>query len=193
MTDKGYTVYTHKVIDEERGPIWYVGVTKQRLCQRWRADQYTNSSLEPYILKYGWSDIEHRAIANGLDRETALKLEDFLILMYRSADCCINRNRSGLIELEDKNGYEKRWREEHRAERSEYNRQWRETHREEQLNYKNEYNKRNRSTIEGKIYYRVYNFNKQHPDRVAETPREARDKYLESGYIPKYVKHNDLH
>lgn len=55
-----------------------------------------------------------------------------------------------------------------------------------------EYGKNRRSTPEGRIYDRVNAFNRYHPDRAIETPKEARDKYLATGYIPTYIKHDDL-
>lgn len=55
-----------------------------------------------------------------------------------------------------------------------------------------EYNRKKLATPEGRIYDRVKAFNRYHPDRAIETPKEARDKYLENGYIPQYIKHDDL-
>lgn len=51
--------------------------------------------------------------------------------------------------------------------------------------------KRN-ATPERKIYKRVSSFNRRHPDLAIETPLEAKTKYLETGYIPTYIKHDDL-
>lgn len=49
-----------------------------------------------------------------------------------------------------------------------------------------------RSTPEGKIYNRVCAFNHYHPDQIKETPLEAKQKYLQWGYIPDYIKSDDL-
>ena len=57
---------------------------------------------------------------------------------------------------------------------------------------KSKYSKQRNSTPEGKIYYRVSSFNRDHPDRKIETALEAKQKYLETGYIPDYVKNDDI-
>lgn len=181
--NNNYSVYTHKVVTDDNGPMWYVGVTRQKLCRRWGPSRYKGKSLWPYIEQYGWENIEHRVIFDGLEREIALKLEDFLIQMYRSADCCINRNRSGLIS-EDRNAYARHL----ITEKYSSDQEWAENQRRNMRRYMRD----RYTTKEGKIYYRVANFNRLHPDRAIETPKEARDKYLESGYIPTYIKHTDI-
>lgn len=215
-TNRTYSVYTHKVVTDDKGPMWYVGVTKN-VKQRWHTSAYCQTSLEPYINKYGWENIEHRVVANRLDKETAYKMEDVLILMYRSADCCINNQRSGMI-TENKESYTKKWQKEHRKEHLErkkihyrlhkdeysaYSKNYRNTHQEELKASKKKYYENNkdkckahqkeyRSTIEQKIYERVKTFNRYHPDRTTETPLEAKRKYLSTGYIPDYIKNYDL-
>lgn len=47
-------------------------------------------------------------------------------------------------------------------------------------------------TPEGKVYNRVSAYNQAHPGQEIETPLEAKRKYLESGYVPTYIKHDDL-
>lgn len=43
-----------------------------------------------------------------------------------------------------------------------------------------------------KIYNRVAGFNKNNPEKAVETPLEAKRKYNENGYIPDYIKNDDL-
>ncbi len=194
-----YSVYTHKVVTDDNGPMWYVGVTRQNLKDRWKPALYKGKSLWPYIEKYGWHNIEHRVIFDGLDREMALKLEDFLIMMYRSADCGINKQPSGHIRIKDQKTYmtqydkehsddKKQYYIDHRNEIAEKNKRYREEHKEE-LKVKE---KTRRSTPEGKIYSRVRDFNRRHPDRAVETPMEAKRKFLEYGYVPDYIKRDDI-
>lgn len=59
---------------------------------------------------------------------------------------------------------------------------------------KSEFAKKNgwNNTPEKLIYNRVMGFNRAHPDRMVETGKEAQRKYLETGYIPDYIKNNDL-
>lgn len=55
-----------------------------------------------------------------------------------------------------------------------------------QKNWEREYRKK----IENIIYYRVDNYNKY--NTPIETAKEAKQKYLETGYIPNYIKNKDL-
>lgn len=41
---------------------------------------------------------------------------------------------------------------------------------------------------ENQVYIKVKNFNRLHPDKVVETPLEAKQKYIATGYVPTYVK-----
>lgn len=200
--NRTYSVYVHKVDTADKGPMYYTGVS-HNLKRRWVQDTYKQCSLWPYIDEYGWNNIEHRVVADGLDRETAFKLEDCLICMYRSADCCINKRRSGRIEAENPNKYYKQYKTEHKEDyllwfeenkevlRAKKKRYY-EEHRIEILKQKKLYAKIKSSTPEWKIYQRVRAYNNYHPDKIIETALEARDKYIQNGYIPDYIKTDDL-
>lgn len=93
--------------------------------------------------------------------------------------------------------------EEFKQHQKEYNRQYRETHKEERNKYDKQYREDHKEEIkekkkvayskpENKIYARVNSFNKIHPELKIETGSEAKNKYLEYGYIPSYIKNNDL-
>lgn len=205
-----YTVYTHRVVTEDNGPMYYVGVTINPK-QRWYASCYCETALKPYIDKYGWDNIEHRVFADGLDYEMARKLEDTLIQLYRHFDSCINYNRSGLI-ANDKNVYNRQWyanngewverynqrRRDRHANDPEYAEHIRQQDRDKYANdpeyaeRRRQYEREKRATPEGKIYDRVRGFNQRHPDRIVETPLEAKKRYLEQHIIPDYIKNNDL-
>ena len=86
--------------------------------------------------------------------------------------------------------YFKQYNKEHSVERSEQHKQYYQEHK-EKIKEKSKINgKIYRSTPEGKIYERVKTYNRTHTP--IETPLEAKRKYLESGYIPDYIKSNDL-
>ena len=110
------------------------------------------------------------------DRSKAYEVEDMLICGYRALEKSINKQRSGLIESSDVNAYMRN--------RRSNNPKLAEQHR--------QLNRNLRLTPGGRIYYRVHSFNHDHPDLAIETPLEAKRKYLESGYIPQYIKHDDL-
>lgn len=63
--------------------------------------------------------------------------------------------------------------------------------------YRDAYYNRFRRTNEGKIYNRVASHNqwltkKGREEDIVETPAEARRKYKEEGYIPSYIKNDDI-
>jgi len=208
-----YKVYTHWTPD---GMV-YVGVTSQKLYNRWKPSAYKGKSLWFFIEKFGWENIEHKVIFEFDNKEEALNKEDELIQYYRELGICINKQRSGHITL-DMTSYtkeynethsvhikerKKRWNTDnadkikmqtalyritHKSERSEYNHKYYEEHKKEEL----EYGKKLRSTPEGKIYDRVKTFNRRNPDKITVTPLEAKQNYLKYGFIPDFIKNDDL-
>lgn len=63
--------------------------------------------------------------------------------------------------------------------------------------YRDAYYHKFRRTNEGKIYNRVASHNQWLTNQgkeseIIETPADARRKYKESGYIPTYVKNDDI-
>lgn len=88
----GYWVYVHRTPDN----MCYVGYSGCKyLCQRWNPKMYASHSLQPYIQKYGWDNIEHLVVVDNLTYEQALYWEDRLIKMYTEIGCCINQIGSG--------------------------------------------------------------------------------------------------
>lgn len=171
--------------------MYYAGVTKQQLSKRWQPSRYENCQMFfRKIEEYGWDNIEHAVIVDGLERADAKKIEDKLICFYRSIGQSLNIRRSGLI-YEDKeyiSEYNKTYHKEHSGDiylrKKMYRKNNAEKCREQAKNY--------RHSNCGKIYYRVFDLNRRHPDRAVETPMEAKLKYLDSGYIPQYIKHDDI-
>lgn len=171
---------------------------------RFKPNMYKSTTLYQYIKEFGWDNLEKIVLTDGLTREEALQWEDRLICMYRKLGCCINKQRSG------GNGKE-RWRKE---KEKDYNRQYYEVNKERLIDYQHsdkikeykkayrkehqfELNIKNKQLMkeyrfrtEYKIYYRVTNYNRNHTP--IETPLEAKQKYIETGYIPSYIKNDDL-
>lgn len=178
MEKKTYSVYVHKV-ETENGPYYYTGVSDDPK-KRWRPSGYIKcSKFYEYIQQYGWENIEHAVIADGLSNGKGREIEDMLICMYTSLGRCLNRRRSGHIST-DKIAYEHI----RMTNDNEY------ADRQREINKL--YKRRVLETPAGKIYNRVKNYNHQHPDRMTETALAAKRKYLESGYIPDYIKNDDL-
>lgn len=81
--EKKYFVYMHITPSGKR----YIGITcKEKVTQRW--GKCSGYKTQPYfykaIQKYGWENIEHIIIAEGLEEETAKQMEKDLIREYES-------------------------------------------------------------------------------------------------------------
>lgn len=158
--------------------MFYIGCSgRKECCDRWNPSGYKNKTIYSYIEKYGWDNIRKVVLCDCLTEYQAKQLEDLLIQEARKGGWCINKNRSGLIEKENRKGYMKNFNCLYKIDHC----------KEIRL-----YNKQRNSSIEGKIYNRVCNFNRDHPNLKTETPLEAKQKYLEWGYIPSYIKSDDL-
>lgn len=166
--------------------MFYIGYSGKRYCsERWYKSNYKSTSLQPYIEKYGWENIRKVVLCYNLTEDQALLLEDLLIQEARKGGWCINDRRSG-------GNRQTEWRKERVELKREYDKQYRLIHTEEKrIKNKQRYDIL-MSTPEGKIYYRVKTFNKRHKDLKIETPLEAKQKYLQRGYIPDYIKNDDL-
>lgn len=193
---EGWWVYVHKTPNN----MYYVGQSKRQIHQRWQPSLYHNMSLHPYIEQYGWENIEHLVVKDGLTEEQALYWEDLLIQLYSQMGCCINKQRSGNCTADIQTymqQYNQRpeWKEHKREydqqpERKEYQRQY--NQRPERKEYQRQYMQQCNQRPEYKIYNRVKSYNITHPDKIIETPLEAKQKYLATGYIPGYIKKSDL-
>ena len=74
---KKYIVYCHIFPNGKR----YVGITSQKPSERWRNGRGYKGSSAVYnaIKKYGWHNIEHRILYEGLSKKEAEKMEIKLI------------------------------------------------------------------------------------------------------------------
>lgn len=193
MKEDTYSVYVHRTPDG----MYYAGVTTN-IKNRWKPSNYNGTGLEDYAEQYGWKNIDHAVIFESSNRREAYKIEDELIRFYSSMGKCLNRKRSGFVEIEDNKTYQREWKRNKSANDPEYVEQRRKRNRDRYANdpeWAEHLRQRQRNklaTPEGKIYSRVKSFNSYYPDRMIETAIEARDKYLESGYIPNYIKNDDL-
>ena len=79
-----YTVYQHK--NKINGKV-YIGITSQKLEQRW-GSQGCNYKSSPHfysaIQKYGWDNFEHNILFTELTKEQACLKEQELIKEYNS-------------------------------------------------------------------------------------------------------------
>lgn len=178
---EGYWLYIIRIPND----MYYVGISRRRYAsQRFHPSQYKDTVLQLFIKQFGWQNLEKKIIKDNLTKEQALYWEGVFINMYRKLGIGINKLNSGGEWSKDPLEYYKSYRKIKKEYCSEYNKKYRETH-------KNELKKRWFKS-ENKIYNRVNSYNHNHPDKITETPLEAKQKYLTSGYIPTYIKSDDL-
>lgn len=99
--ERNYKLYVHIAPNGKK----YYGITKQRPKRRWqngkgyKGNQYFTRTIE----KYGWDNIEHIVLQEGLDEEEAKELEQYMIQWYNTT----NPNYGYNITLggEGSNGY----------------------------------------------------------------------------------------
>jgi group I intron endonuclease len=74
-----YTVYVHTFPNGKR----YVGITCQDVKRRWRDGKgYEGQVVYGAILKYGWNNVKHEILFDGLTKEQAEEEEKALIKRY---------------------------------------------------------------------------------------------------------------
>lgn len=97
--DRPYCIYLHTT---PTGKV-YVGQTSSKyLSNRWKNGEGYNRSKHFWnaILKYGWNNIKHEILYEGLTKDEADELEIKLIAKYRELNKCYNLTEGG----EDQHG-----------------------------------------------------------------------------------------
>lgn len=84
LSDKTYCVYKHTV---PNGKV-YIGITKDTPERRWESGWGYKSNIYFFkaIVKYGWINIKHEVLYDGLSKEEAEQKEIELIAKYNSSD-----------------------------------------------------------------------------------------------------------
>ena len=78
-----YSIYVHTTPDGKK----YVGSTSQENPkERWRRGSHykNNDRFREAIKFFGWDNIQHHVIETVEDKETALKLEEYYTLFWRT-------------------------------------------------------------------------------------------------------------
>ena len=134
-----YWVYIHTTPD---GMV-YVGRSGAKyISQRWRPCNYKSTSLQPYINKWGWENISHTIVKDGLSKEESYKIEDELIKFYKEKGVCINNRESGGLKCD---GKRKEYYDKHKG--SEQKREWYKKNREKYNEYMREYRKKKKEVV----------------------------------------------
>lgn len=192
----GYWVYTHRTPDN----MYYVGVSQQQPSKRFSACEYVSCSLYDYIEQYGWENIEHLIITDNLTKDQAKHWEERLIKLYSELGCLINKIHSGNCTADIKEYNRQRSQQ---PERKEYMRHYLKKYckgdkYKEYLNkpdvkeHRYRKHKEYLNKPEWVIYNRVNAYNNHYPDRKLITPAEAKEMYELTGYIPHFIKKDDL-
>ena len=168
--NKKYVVYEHVTPDG----MYYFGQT-QNVEKRWECNgiHYKRTSLQPYIEKYGWENIQHIVLFRDQTKEDALFIEDFLIETAQEDGVCINQRRSGNISKEE--GYRQQRYQQNREKILEQQREYKDKNREKILEQHREYNEKNREKYNE--YQREYR--EQNREKALEYQREYREKNRE--------------
>ena len=84
MQNELYYVYKHTTPDNKV----YIGITKQNPNRRWRNGHgyYSSPLFFNAIIKYGWINIKHEILLEGLTLEQANQAEKEFISLYKSND-----------------------------------------------------------------------------------------------------------
>lgn len=76
-----YCVYKHAFPNEKV----YIGITSMNPLKRWKnGEGYRTQLIYRPILKYGWDNIKHEILFEGLTKEEACQKEIELIALYKS-------------------------------------------------------------------------------------------------------------
>lgn len=188
--NNNYSVYKHITPD---GMV-YVGITNS-IKDRWYRSLYRCDPFKYWIKQFGWDNIIHEVVFEGLSKDEAAVIEDNLIDIYSSIGKSLNTNRSGKQHSVDDRLF--CLLKDSKKMMLKINKNYPEIIK-AQLKTKNSKNyKKYKQTNDWVIYRRVSGYNKVRKmqgklDKIYETPLEAKQKYLDFGYIPDYIKNDDL-
>lgn len=113
----------------------YFGYGTKQCGKRWFPSGYKSTSLQPFIEQYGWDNLIHVVIQDGLTEEQAIKIEGALIKQGIKDGWCINKQQSSGNRKKEWNkenpDYYKQYYKEHKEEMLSKMKQWRNEHKEE--------------------------------------------------------------
>ena len=167
--ENNYSVYQHVTPDG----MYYFGQTNN-IKRRWSSNgiQYRDTSLNTYIEKYGWENIQHIVLYENLSYDDALKIEDSLIISGWEKGNCINKRRSGNISKDDV--YIQEYQREYQRE---YHREYYEKNKDKLNQYSREYREQNIDNF--RKYQREY-------QRQRYQRKKEEKQFRELGYVPLF-------
>ena len=175
----GYYVYVHVTPDK----MCYFGMSKQQPCKRWQPSSYKDISLQPGIEEFGWDNIEHMVIQDGLTKHQAEVIEDWFIKNDTKDGLCINKQRSGGIMRDNPNKYKRdlyKNNTEYREHQLEWHRKY--SQRPEVKEHKREYN---RNRYQKDVEYREHILERHREYEKTEKRKEYKREYYRE-YMREY-------
>ena len=176
-----YCVYMHTSPSGKR----YVGITSKSPKRRWRngTSYRGNTYFNNAIRKYGWDNFRHEVLFENIDEFVAKRIEQILIVLFRSADSAYGYN----LTLGGESAYgwkhsdleKKKMSESHMGEKNYF---YGKTHTEQTLKKLSEASTGNKNwvgrhhTEESKQKIRLAHLGKPSPTKGATMNQEQRDK-----------------
>lgn len=153
----GHYNYAHIL----QNKMCYFGRSKQQPSKRWRPSVYKNTALQPGIEEFGWDNIEHIVIQDGLSKRQSEVLEDWLIKNATKDGFCLNDRRSGGIERDNLKEYKREY--SHTDKYKEYHREYdkKRNQTEKRKEYLHEYYKTEKYKEYNREYMRQYRLKKK--------------------------------
>ena len=169
--ENNYSVYQHVTPDG----MYYFGQTND-IKRRWESNgiHYKETSLYPYIEKFGWDNIKHIILFENQSKENALWIEDFLITTAQEDGVCINKNRSGLVSKED--GYRRRRDKQYYEQNKDKKKQYYEQNKDKKKQYY-EQNKDKKKQYYEQNKQQILEQHKQYYEQNKQQRREYQRKY----------------
>ena len=164
--ENNYSVYQHVTPDG----MYYFGQTND-IKRRWSNNgaDYKRTSLQPYIEKFGWDNIQHIVLFKDQTKENALWIEDFLITTAREDGVCINQRRSGNISKEE--GYKREYCQKNKDKKRDYDKQYYEQNKDNINERHKQYQEKNTHDIK--------QYQKQYYEKNREKIREYQRQYYQ--------------
>ena len=177
--ENNYSVYQHVTPDN----MHYFGQTNN-IKRRWRNNgaKYKKTSLQPYIEKFGWDNIQHIVLFENQSKEDALSIEDSLIISGWEKGNCINQQRSGLVSKEE--GYKQEYYQQNKQQIQEQNKQYYEENKQQIREQQKQYYEENKDKI--KQYYEENKQQKREYQRQYYQRKKEEKQFKEFGYIPLF-------
>ena len=159
----GYYVYAHITPEKD----CYFGISQQQPTVRFTPSHYKGTTLLPYIEQFGWDNIEHVVLFDGLTKHQAEVLEDWFIANATQNGFCINKNRSGGCCIDNIKVYYREYRRNRYQNDSEY--------KEQQREYQNNY-RHNRYQNDTEYRNKIKEYS-QRPEVKEQRREQQRNRY----------------